>query len=276
MQTEQEPVNNELSKFKEFLNNQISRLQSKSNADKLNNFIWLSPKDVLDYANTTIRVSYLNRNKLKNLLKPEETYDALIVRLINVFERFQEEKMKELNQQQTNLIELHAREFIRQNDTLQYYPDVKIEYSYNESLFIGEGFIFDLNINHILLKGLPLNDVDGIRLLGLINKIKDFREIINRSRIDQILDTTQLAIQDRFELIKTKYITYFKVLYLLTNKNLKKKYSDINELTSAEFWKRIYSYYDLPNSSFEHDVLQKIKNMELELEQEKMNLQKTT
>lgn len=254
--------------------NKMLRSQTKSLSNQYHHFLNQEIQVEFDEARTTIRVSIKTKNKLRNLMKPSESFDQLISRILNNYDNCKNELSFLKSQDFKNdIIKISSHEFKRVHDTLTYYPDIKVEYSYNDSKSPIRGeFTYDLEIDHILHKGVPLSEKEGLKLLSIIDKIKSLKELIQTPK--KIVEKNKSDLDDKYKSIKTKYLLYFKLLYLIINKNYKKKSKEPNELLLKNFWRDIYYYYDLPECSFEGDVVRKLDKFKSELNQEKMNYER--
>ncbi|MFH0875330.1 MAG: hypothetical protein V1859_05305 [archaeon] len=256
-----------LSILQKGINNYISYPLDKHEItnNNLNSYLSMSNK-----ADTMVRISRLTKNNLKNLMKPEETYDELISRLILFYDSYKNE-LESLKSQNT-LIDFVTEEFQRQRKTLTYYQDIKIEYSYNiPNKLFSPKFIFKLEIDNILHKGVPMNKEEGIKLLLIVSLVKSLKKLVNSNNIDEILKKKEIALEDKAQLIRTNYLIYFKILYLVINKNSKKKYLSEDELLTEDYWKRVYGYYELSDYSFDMDIKRKLNQFEAEIRQFNIN-----
>ena len=238
--------------------------------------------DILDFFNrnesthdaiTTIRVSFDTKNKLKKYLKPRETYEEVIRRLMENMEQLREEIsfLKSLEKQNKNLIKYIECEFKREQKTFMYHPDLKIEYSYNESKTKShEEFSFNLEIDNYILQGKPVSEENGIRTIQTIEIIKSLKNINLNSDQKEIYRQKELLLESNEEYIKIKYLVYFKILHFIINRKSDKKINEYNYL-NLDFWKDKYDNKNLSDNSLDEDVIQKLKKLELELEQIKIN-----
>ena len=238
--------------------------------------------DILNYvcrnestheAITTIRVSFDTKNKLKKYLKPRETYEEVIRRLMENMEQLREEIsfLKSLEKQNKNLIKYIECGFKREQKTFMYHPDLKIEYSYNESKTKShEEFSFNLEIDNYILQGKPVSEEKGIRTIQTIEIIKSLKNINLNSDQKEIFRKKELLLESNEEYIKIKYLVYFKILHFIINRKSDKKINEYNYL-NLDFWKEKYDNKNLSDNSLDEDVVQKLKKLELELEQIKIN-----
>ena len=157
-------------RFTDLLRANINRWISEkaSQADLVN---YYGEKSIAN-AISTIRVSLETKNQLKKLLKPTETYEELLQRLIETNERLKEEAMylKKLENENQQLIKYVERAYKREKKTIMLHPDFKIEYSYNESKVKSyENFSFDVEIDNFLLQGKIISEREGIKTVQTIN-----------------------------------------------------------------------------------------------------------
>ena len=253
--------------FVELLRKNINRLinEKVGQTDFLNYY----KEKSISNAISTIRVSLETKNQLKKLLKPTETYEELLQRLIETNERLKEEAMylKKLENENQQLIKYVEHTYKREKKTILLHPDFKIEYSYNESKVKSyENFSFDVEIDNFLLQGKIISEREGIKTVQTINIIKSIKDIALNVNIKGIIQQKELLLESEEYFIKTKYLVYFKILFFIINKKLDKKLND-NNLMNFDFWKNLYDAKGLPNSSLEEDVNQKLKRFELEINQ---------
>jgi hypothetical protein len=252
--------------FKDLLASNIRRLLNlkigQVSLDSINQ------KGEFSDAITTIRVSINTRNKLKKYLKSHESYEEMIIRLIEENELLHEKlKYLEVIEKENHIIKYVQMQFYRERKTLMFHPDVKIEYSYNDSkLKSDNNFSFKLNIENYILQGKPIPEDKGIKTIQTINIIKSLSKMDLNSDPTEIIRKKENMLEDKGEYINTKYLIYFKILFYIINKKLDKKLNDSN-LLNKDFWKMLYDTKNISANSLEEDVIQKLKRWELELEQ---------
>lgn len=255
--------------FRELLKKNIMKLASeRRNTEKREYFY---EEGGINNAITTIRVSIGTKKKLNRYLRPRETYEELIRRLVETNDSLKEENsyLREFENDNKYLIKYVEQGFKRAKKTYNYHPDLKIEYSYNESKVKSIGnFSFNLEIDNFILQGKPITDWEGIKTVQIINILKSLKKTDLNSDVDGIIKMKELMLESREDFIKTKYLIYFKILFFIINKKIDQKISDINVL-NLDFWKELYDSKNLYDNSLEGDVIQKLKKFELELEQVK-------
>ncbi len=227
----------------------------------------------LNDAITTIRVSIETKNKLKRYLKPMESYEDAIKRLIENNEQLNEELtfLKSLENENKQLIKYIENGFVREHKTFTYHPDLKIEYSYNESKAKSlNEFSFDLEIDNFILQGKPISEEKGIRTIQTINILNSLKNMSLTSDPKEIIRKKELMLESNEEYIMTKNLIYFKLLFFIINKRLDKKVNDTNYF-NLDFWKELYETKSISLSSLDEDVTQKLNKFKLELEQIKTN-----
>lgn len=265
------PNDSEDDEFKELLKRNITRLiHERTGQDSLESFY---REESINDAITTIRVSFNTKNKLKKYLKPKETYEEVIIRLIENNEQLSEEIsfLKSIEKENRHLIKYVESGFLREHKTLTYHPDLKIEYSYNESKAKSyDEFSFNLEIDNFLLQGKPISEERGIRTIQTINILKSLKNINLTMDAKEIIRKKELMLGSIEEFIRTKYLVYFKILFFIINRKLDKKINEASYL-NLDFWKDLYSIKNISNASLDEDVIQKIRKYELELEQIKIN-----
>ncbi|MBU3942335.1 MAG: hypothetical protein KKF74_05470 [Nanoarchaeota archaeon] len=263
--------NNSDDEFKELLKrNMMKLIHERNGQDSLESFY---RKEGINNAITTIRVSLGTKNKLKKYLKPGGTYEEVIKRLIENNEQLGEEIsfLRSIEKENKNLIKYIESGFIREHKTLTYHPDLKIEYSYNESKSKSrDEFSFNLEIDNFLLQGKPIPEEKGIKTIQMINILKSLKNINLISDPKKIIRKKELMLESNEEYIRTKYLIYFKILFFIIHKKLDKKVNEISYL-DLDFWKDLYGIKNLSNTSLDEDVIQKLRKFELELEQIKIN-----
>lgn len=264
--------------FEELLEDNIRRLSKekdyiKDKNDSLN-FLF-EPKGIND-AISSIRVSIKTKNILKKHLKPRESYEELILRIIETNERLKEETkyFREIEKKNKNLIKYIESNFKRIKKTLTYHPDLKIEYSYNESkIKFYENFSFNLEIDNFILQGKPISEQDAIKIIQTIDIIRSLKKIDLDSDVKDIIKRKELLLESEKESIKTKYLIYFKILVFIINKKMDKRINESNIL-NLDFWEELYDSKGLHSNSLQEDVIQKLKKFKLEAEQIKINYQR--
>jgi len=254
-------------KFRELLKKSINRLAHERQQDSL----WPSYNERRGIGSvaSTIRVSLDTKNKLKKFLKPRETYEELIQRLMETNVQLKEEitYLRELDKEHRHLIKYIESGFKREKKTLTYHPDLKIEYSYNESKAKSYGdFSFNLEIDNFVLQGRQISEREGIRTIQTIDILKSLKKIDLKSDVKGIIRRKELMLESEEEFIKSKYLLYFKILFFIINKKIDKKI-DGSSILSLDFWKELYGIKSLSNGSLEEDVIQKLKKFKLELDQ---------
>ncbi|MEA3515039.1 MAG: hypothetical protein U9R34_06170 [Nanoarchaeota archaeon] len=245
----------------------------KDKNDSLN-FLF-EPKGIND-AISSIRVSIKTKNILKKHLKPRESYEELILRIIETNERLKEETkyFREIEKKNKNLIKYIESNFKRIKKTLTYHPDLKIEYSYNESkIKFYENFSFNLEIDNFILQGKPISEQDAIKIIQTIDIIRSLKKIDLDSDVKDIIKRKELLLESEKESIKTKYLIYFKILVFIINKKMDKRINESNIL-NLDFWEELYDSKGLHSNSLQEDVIQKLKKFKLEAEQIKINYQR--
>ena len=256
-------------KFASLLRRNINRIVTETHQGNLNLFY---EKKGISNAFTTIRVSIDTKNKIKKMLRPHETQEELIQRLMETVETNERlkteviylQKLEKENQQLIKYIETVNK---RERKTLMLHPDFKIEYSYNESkLKSYEDFAYNLEIVNFVLRGKPISEREGIKTVQTIHILKSLKEINLNSDVRKLIQQKELLLENEGEFIKTKYLIYFKTLYFIINKKLDKKLRE-DYLMNLEYWKEIYESKSLPKSSLEEDVHHKLKMYELEINQ---------
>lgn len=266
--------NNSDDEFKELLQRNIMRLIHERNGQE--NLESFYRKDSIRDAITTIRVSLETKKKLKKYLKPAETYEEAINRLIENNEQLSEEIsfIKRIEKENKHLIKYVEKGYIREHKTLTYHPDLKIEYSYNELKRISnDEFSFHLEIDNFLLRGEPIPEEKGIRTIQTINILKSLKNInltSDQKEIKEIIRKKEVMLESNEEYIRTKYLLYFKILLFIINKKLDKKINEVNYL-DVDFWKDLYDNKKISNTSLDEDVQQKLRKLELELDQVMIN-----
>ena len=262
--------------FKRMLNQNIMKLVNKRiSQDSLESFY---RKESINDAITTIRVSLETKNKLKKYLKSKETYEEAIKRIIEANEQLNEEIsfLKKMEKENGLLIKYIEGGFIREHKTLAYHPDLKIEYSYNESKVKSYNeFSFNLEIDNFLLQGMPVPEEKGIRTIQMINILNSLKNININYGTKEIIRKNELMLKSNEEYIRTKYLIYFKILFFIINNKLEKKNREASYL-NLDFWKDAYNIKNLSNASFEEDVVQKLRKFDLELKQIKTNEERRT
>ena len=268
------PNNSDDDEFKELLKRNIIKLIHERNGqDNLESFY---REESINDAITTIRVSFDTKNKLKKYLKPKGTYEEAIKRLIENNEQLSEELsfLKSIEKENGHLIKYVESRFLREHKTLTYHPDLKIEYSYNESKAKShDEFSFNLEIDNFLLQGKPISEERGIRTIQTINILKSLKNIDLNSDPKEIIRKKELMLESSEELIRTNYLVYFKILFFIINKKLDKKINESSYL-NLDFWRELYSIKNISNTSLDEDVIQKLRKYELELEQIKINVER--
>ncbi|MFH1072321.1 MAG: hypothetical protein V1743_02740 [Nanoarchaeota archaeon] len=260
--------------FKELLKRNMMRLIHERNGqDSLESFY---RKESIQDAITTIRVSIDTKNKLQKLMKPQESYEEVINRIMESNEQLREETafLKSIENENRHLIKYIESKFMREHKALMYHPDLKIEYSYNESKAKSyDEFSFHLEIDNFLLQGKPISEERGIRTIQTIEILKSLKNMNLNSDPKEIIRKKELMLESDEEFIRTKYVIYFKILFFIINKKLDKKIDETNYL-NLDFWKDLYDTKNLSKTSFNEDVVQELKKYELELEQKKINTER--
>lgn len=252
--------------FKELLKRNIMKLIHEGQ-DSLESFRERGINDAI----TTIRVSLDTKNKLKKYLKPKETYEEVIKRLIENNGQLSEEISFLKSLENRHLIEYMESGFMREHKTLTYHPDLKIEYSYNESKAKShDKFSFNLEIDNFLLQGKPIPEEKGIRTIQTINILKSLKNIDLTSDPEEIIRKKELMLESNEEFIRTKYLIYFKIFFFIINGKLDEKINETGYL-NLDFWKGLYDIKNISRTSFDEDVMQKLNKFELELEQIRIN-----
>ncbi|MCD4670446.1 MAG: hypothetical protein K8S14_08365 [Actinomycetia bacterium] len=243
----------------------LKNIEQFNNQDQ-NSFESFYEYEGINNAITTMRVSIGTKKKLKKYLRSGESYEDIILRLIETNDSLKEENkyLKEFEKHNKSLINYIERDFQRAKKTFIYHPDLKIEYSYNESKvkFYG-GFSFNLEMDNFILQGRPISEWKGIKTIQMIDIIKSPKKRDNKKNI----------LKSETEFIKTKYLIYFKILFFVINKKIDKKMNEFDFL-DLDFWKELYCFKNLPDSSLEKDVIQKLNRFELELEQIKTDVER--
>ncbi|MFH1432277.1 MAG: hypothetical protein ABIG84_03595 [archaeon] len=248
-----------------------------SNRNTLDNLDPVYRNESIHDAITTIRVSFDTKNKLKKYLKPRETYEEVIRRLMENNEQLREESsfLKSLEKQNKSLIKYIESGFKREQKTFIYHPDLKIEYSYNDSKAKShDEFSFNLEIDNYLLQGKPVSEEKGIRTIQTIDILKSLKNINLNSDPKEIIREKEFLLESNVDYIKTKYFVYFKILHFIINKKLDKKINESNYF-NLDFWKDRYDSHNISNNSLNEDVVQKLNKFELELEQIKINKERS-
>ena len=257
--------------FRKLIEERIDKLSTDGR--DIDSFNFFYEKYGINNAITTMRVSIGTKKKLKKYLRPGESYEDVILRLIETNDRLKEENeyLKGLEERNKHLINYIERDFIRAKKTFIYHPDLKIEYSYNESKVKSYGnFSFNLEIDNFILQGKPISEREGVKTIQTIEIIKSLKKIDLKSDLKDIITKKEFMLESEAEFVKTKYLIYFKILFFAVNKKFDKKMNEFDFL-DLDFWKELYCFKNLPDTSLEEDVVQKLKKFELELEQVKID-----
>lgn len=258
-------------KFRKLLEKSITRLANeKRDRDSLEP---IYEEEGINNAITTIRLSIGTKKKLNRHIKPRETYEGLILRLMETNDGLKKENdyLRELEKENKSLIKYIEHGFKRVEKTFTYHPDLKIEYSYNESKVKSlENFSFNLEIDNFILQGKQIPEREGLKTVQTINILRSLKKIDLNSDVKEIIRRKELMLESKEEFIKTKYLIYFKILFFIINKKMNKKINESNAF-DVDFWKELYDSKSLADSSLEEDVIQKLKKFELELEQVRIN-----
>jgi len=229
-------------------------------------------KDSISDAITSMRVSINTRNKLKKHLRPQESYEELIVRLMEEIECLQE-KLKELKsiQKEANLISYSKAEFLRVHKTYSFHPDLKVEYSYNSPRSKFENnFSFNLIIDNYILDGKVVNEEKGVQTIQTINIIQSLNNIHWDTDAESIINTKLTQLRNKEEYISAKYLIYFRILYNIIIDKLDVKINELNFL-NRDFWENLYISKAISRNSLDEDVIRKLRRYESEIQQFKVD-----
>jgi hypothetical protein len=225
--------------------------------------------DSFNDASTSIRLSIKTKRKLDKHRVGKESYEEVILRLIESNETILQElnEFRELKKSNPSLIKYVETSFIREHKTYTYHPDLKIEYSYNESkLKIINDFSYNLEIDNYLLLGKVIDEEIAIKKTQEINIIKSLYEKTIDYDLDDVFRKSKMQLKSKEEYIRTKYLVYFKIIYFLMNQQTFHR-TDERNFFDLDFWKYFYSTKNLSKTSFEEDIRQKLVQYELELKQ---------
>ena len=265
------PSDNSDDEFRDVVKREINRLaKERIDHDSLETFY---PKEGIRNAISTIRVSLDTKRKLSKCLRPRETYDEVIRRIMEMNNQFKEEinYLKSIEKENKNLIKYIEAGFQRERKTLSFHPDLKIEYSFNQSKIKShDDFSFNLEIDNFILQGNPVSEQKGIRAIQTIGILKSLKNIDLNSDTKEIIKRKELMLESEEEFIKTKYLIYFKLLFFIINGKMDKK-NDESAFFDRDFWMELYDLKNLSSNALEEDVIQKLNKFKLELKQIKVD-----
>jgi len=232
--------------------------------------------DSFNDASTSIRLSIKTKRKLDQHRNRKESYEAVILRLLESNETILKElnEIRELKRSDPALVSYTEQSFPRAHKTYIYHPDLKIEYSYNESkLKIINDFSYNLEIDNYIVLGKKISEQKAIRKIQEINIIKSLYEKTIDYDLDDVLKKSEMQLKSKEEYIRTKYLVYFKILYFLINQQTYHR-TDERNFFDLDFWKYTYETKNLSKTSFEEDVKQILRQYELELKQLNVDIER--
>ena len=255
--------------LKESLHKILLEKMGQSNLDNFEPFT-----NKLNDASSSTRLAISTKNKLKNLMKPSESFNDVINRLIDEHNEFYTklEYFKKIENDNKNVINYFEEMYKRVNQIFRYHPDLQIEYSYNESKFKSEKrYSFDLQIHKFIYQGKEISEKEAISIIQTISIVRDIRRISNPKDLKKIVRDKETLLDNPFEFVKTKYLIYFKVLYSIVSSNDRHMFSRDNILLDENFWKNVYERKTISEESFDNDVKSKIKKFNAEIKQIETN-----
>ncbi|TKJ17021.1 hypothetical protein CEE44_00605 [Candidatus Woesearchaeota archaeon B3_Woes] len=230
-------------------------------------------------AGTTIRLTIATKNKLKKMLNSGETYEDLVLRLIERDKELKEKRkfIKEMMDRQDNYAVNYSEErYSRARGIYIYHPDLKIEYSYNFSRTRGcDGTPYNLQIEKYILQGETITEKEGIKSAQTISIIKSLSNVKISNSVRETIREKEALLDSDFDYIKTKYLIYFKILYGLVGGKVGRIPRDEN-LLDINFWKDIYYRKDWNQETFQEDVRNKLSQFDSEISQIQTDLERKT